>query len=140
MLFYTYMCMHLSEYVNKKVKSPTVVESDPKASFSIATTLRCREGHYFFPWIAPLYFDPYLIMLSVKQDGIKYHFLSLWYDSTWDWTPSPGPLANTLLIRPICMHVCMHNYAYVYANAYVHFNGYVLVYICLCVFARVHHY
>ena len=26
----------------------------------------------------------YLIMLSVKQGGIKYHFLSLWYDSTWD--------------------------------------------------------
>ena len=23
-------------------------------------------------------------MLSVKQGGIKYHFLSLWYDSTWD--------------------------------------------------------
>ena len=26
-------------------------------------------------------------MPSVKQGGIKYHFLSLWYDSTWDWTP-----------------------------------------------------
>ena len=25
-------------------------------------------------------------MLSVKQGGIKFHFLSLWYDSTWDWT------------------------------------------------------
>ena len=25
-------------------------------------------------------------MLSVKQRGIKYHFLSLWYDSTWDRT------------------------------------------------------
>ena len=25
-------------------------------------------------------------MLSVKQGGIKYHFLSLWCDSTWDWT------------------------------------------------------
>ena len=25
-------------------------------------------------------------MLSVKQGGIKYHFLSLWYNSTWDWT------------------------------------------------------
>ena len=25
-------------------------------------------------------------MLSVKQGGIKYHFLSLWYYSTWDWT------------------------------------------------------
>ena len=25
-------------------------------------------------------------MLSVKQGDIKYHFLSLWYDETWDWT------------------------------------------------------
>ena len=24
-------------------------------------------------------------MLSVKQGSIKYHFLNLWYDSTWDW-------------------------------------------------------
>ena len=29
-------------------------------------------------------FDPYLIMLNAKQGGIKYYFLSLWYDSTWD--------------------------------------------------------
>ena len=27
------------------------------------------------------------MMLSVKQVGIKYHFLILWYDATWDWTP-----------------------------------------------------
>ena len=26
-------------------------------------------------------------MLSVKQGDIKYHFLSLWYDSTEDLTP-----------------------------------------------------
>ena len=26
-------------------------------------------------------------MLSVKQEDIKYHFLSLLYNSTWDWTP-----------------------------------------------------
>ena len=25
-------------------------------------------------------------MLSVKQGSIKYDFLSLWYDLTWDWT------------------------------------------------------
>ena len=25
-------------------------------------------------------------MLSVKQGSINYHFLSLWYDSTKDWT------------------------------------------------------
>ena len=26
-------------------------------------------------------------MLSVKHGGIKYRFLSVWYDSTWNWTP-----------------------------------------------------
>ena len=25
-------------------------------------------------------------MQSVKQGGIMYHFLSLWYESTRDWT------------------------------------------------------
>ena len=25
-------------------------------------------------------------MLIVKQSNIKYHFFSLWYDLTWDWT------------------------------------------------------
>ena len=39
-----------------------------------------------FPWIAPLTFDPYLTMPSVKQGHTKYYFLSLWYDSTRDWT------------------------------------------------------
>ena len=37
-------------------------------------------------------------MFSVKQGGIKYYFLSLWYDSTWDLTRSLGPLANTTRI------------------------------------------
>ena len=31
-----------------------------------------------------IYIYIYLIMLSVKQGSIKYHFLSLWYDSTWN--------------------------------------------------------
>ena len=46
----------------------------------------CRGGRYSFPGLLYFTLDPYLIMLSVKQGGIKYHFLSLWYDSTWDWT------------------------------------------------------
>ena len=33
----------------------TLVEGDPKAPFSMATTLRCKGGRYFFRWIAPLY-------------------------------------------------------------------------------------
>ena len=69
-----------------KVKLATIVEGNPKAPFSIATTPMCRGGRYSFPGLLYFTLDPYLIMLSVKQGGIKYHFLSLWYDSTWDWT------------------------------------------------------
>ena len=61
----------------------TLVESDPKAPLSIATTTRCREGWYSIPWIAPLY--PWSLLY--KQGGIKYNFLSFWYDPTWDWNP-----------------------------------------------------
>ena len=67
-----------------KVKLATIVDSDKKALFSIATTPRCRGGYYSFPWIAHFTLDTYLILLSVKQGCIKYHFYSLWYDSTWD--------------------------------------------------------
>ena len=66
----------------------SVVEGVPKAPFSIATTPRCKGGHSFFPGIAPLSFDPYLIMLSVKQGDIKYHF---WVFSV---TPLNPGLAN----------------------------------------------
>ena len=38
------------------------------------------------PFLRLLHFtlDMYRIMLSFKQEGIKYHFLSLWCDSTWN--------------------------------------------------------
>ena len=45
----------LANIVKKKVKLATLVEGDPKAPFSIATTQRCRGGHYSIPGIAPLY-------------------------------------------------------------------------------------
>ena len=45
------------------------------------------DGATPFPVLLHFTLDPYLIVLSVKQGGIKYHFLSLWYDSIWDWTP-----------------------------------------------------
>ena len=41
------------------------------------------EGATPFSGLLNFTLDPYLIMLSVKQGGIKYHFLRLWYDSTW---------------------------------------------------------
>ena len=67
-----------------KQKLATIVEGNPKAPFSIATIPRCRGGRYSFLGLLYFTLDPYLIMLSVKQGGIKYHFLRLWYDSTWD--------------------------------------------------------
>ena len=62
--------------VVSKVKLAIIVEGNPKAPFSIATTPRCRGGCYSFPGLLYFTLDPYLIMLSVKQGGIKYHFLS----------------------------------------------------------------
>ena len=61
----------------------------PKGSFFNSYYNRgVGEGATPFPGLLHCTLDPYLIMLSVKQGGIKYHFwvLSLWYDSTWDWT------------------------------------------------------
>ena len=78
-----YICICLCVYISK-AKLATIVEGDPKAPFLIATTPRCRGGRYSFPGLLYFTLDPYLIMLSVKQVGIKYHFLGLWYDLTWD--------------------------------------------------------
>ena len=72
-----------------KINLETVVEGGLKAAFSIATTPRCRERRYSFSWIAPPY--PWYVPYNVS---VKYHFLSLWYDSTWDWTPICGALGE----------------------------------------------
>ena len=56
--------------------SAKVVDGDLKAPFSIATTP--GEGAIPFPGLLHFTFDPYRIMLSVKQGGSEYHFLSLW--------------------------------------------------------------
>ena len=62
----------------------TLVESDPKGPFQQLPHQGVREGATPFPGLLHFTLDPYLIMLSDKQDGIKYHFLSLWYVLTWD--------------------------------------------------------
>ena len=50
-------------------------------------TIPRYQGRCYSTWFAPLYPWNDLIMLSVKQRGIKYHFFSFLYDSTWDWSP-----------------------------------------------------
>ena len=45
-------------YIYKLESWLTVVEGDPEAPFSIATTPRCRGEPNSFPWIGPFTFDP----------------------------------------------------------------------------------
>ena len=88
----------------------------------------CSGGRYSFPGLLYFTLDPYLIMLSVKQGGIKYHFLSLWYDST----RSPGPLANTLTPRP--MSGSIYIYIYIY-NVYIYCDLFISnLYDCMSVY------
>ena len=67
-----------------KLLLATVVEGDQKAPFSIATTPKCRGSATPFPGLLHLTLNTYLILLSVKQGGIKYHFKSLWYGTSKD--------------------------------------------------------
>ena len=53
--------------------------------------------------------DTYLILPSVKQGGFKYHFKSLWYDATWDWTQVSRTInqlpTNYSLTNQICISI-----------------------------------
>ena len=40
-------------------------------------------------------------MLSVKQGRTKYHFLSFWYDSIWDWTLVSRTIVQTTRFNKI---------------------------------------
>ena len=64
-----------------------MIQKFEKVHLSISTAPMCKGGCYSFPGIAHFTLDVYLIMLNVKQVSIKYNFLNLWYDSTWDTTP-----------------------------------------------------
>ena len=106
---YTYILVCIHTYIKSKVKLATLVESDLKAPFLIATTLRCRGGCYSFPWI-------------VKQGDIKHHFLSLRYDSTWDWNQvsrAIGEHSNHYAnVRYTHTHTHTHTHIYIYIYIY----------------------
>ena len=55
------------------------------------------------PFLGLLHFtlDPYLVMLSVKQGGIKYHFWVFRMTRPGIKPRSPGSLAKILLMRPM---------------------------------------
>ncbi len=57
--------------IYKRVKLMTIVEGDPKASFSIATTPNSRGGHYSVLWMLNFTLDTYLI--------ISFHDFTVYY-------------------------------------------------------------
>ena len=91
----------------------TVVESEPNASFQELLHQYIGEGTTPFLGLFHITLDTYLIMLSVKQGGIKCHFLSLRYDSTWDWT-SVFRAIDEHSTRPMCWR-----YIYIYIYLYI---------------------
>ena len=52
----------------------TAVEGDQKAPFPQLQHRGVGEGATHFPGLLHFTLDTYLILLSVKQEGIKYHF------------------------------------------------------------------
>ena len=73
--------------------------------------------------ISPFTLGPYLITQSVKQGGIKYHFLSLWYDSTWDWIQ-----VYWWTLKPICQ----------LAGIYIYIYMCVCVCVCVCIYLYIY--
>ena len=82
-------------------KLATVVDGDQKALFSISITPRCRGGRTPFPELLHFTLDTYLILLSVKQGGIKYHFKIFGMTRPGIEPRFPGSLTNTLPTRPV---------------------------------------
>ena len=78
------------------------------------------EGATPFPAFLQFTLDPYRIMLSVRQGGIKYHFLCMTRPGIEP--RSPGPLVNTLTVMPIgyiyiyiyIMSLSLYIYIYIY--------------------------
>ena len=86
-----------------KVKLAILVEGDSKDPFSIATRQRGRRGGYSISWITPLY----LWFLQRWELSKAASSTIFWvFDMTRPGIEprSPGPLANTLLIRPMAWY------------------------------------
>ena len=80
------------------VKLAILVESDPKAPFSIVTTPRCR-GVQLLLWIAPLY--PWSLPYVLSKVASTTMFWVFGMTRPRIELQFPGLLTNTLLIRPM---------------------------------------
>ena len=89
-----------------------LVEGNPKAPFSIATTQKCTGGHYSIPWISLLY--PWFLPYNAKAASST--ILWVFCMTRPEIEPrSSGPLANALLIGAFdtvtkLLHGCIRLY------------------------------
>ena len=63
---------------------------------------------YSLPWIAQLTLDTYLIRLSIKRGGIKYHFKVFGITRLGIEPRPPGPLVNTLPTKPMSRYILFY--------------------------------
>ena len=104
------VCLYIYIYIYK-VNWPTVVESDPKSPFSIATILGVGNDSTPFPWLLHLPLITTFIMLSFKQGGNKYHFLTLSYNLTWNWSRisrAIGKHSNHYTNKPVYIYIYIY--------------------------------
>ena len=98
-LFFLYLSFTPNIYIYI-VEGSTIVEGDLKGPFSIAYyTKVLGRALLLSPVLLHFTLDPYLLMLSVKQRGIKYHFWVFGMTRPGIEPKSPGPLTNT---TPVC--------------------------------------
>ena len=79
----------------------------PEDSFFDSYNTEMLGGRHSFSWTTPLTLNLDLIMLSGKQVGIKYHFLSLRCDSTRDWNPVSQIICEHYTHAHTCVCVCV---------------------------------
>ena len=77
--FFSYFYIHTRAYTHAHTYAHIYI-------YNLVNLVTVVEGASPFPGSLHFTFDTYLILLSVKQGGIKYHFSILRYDTTLDWT------------------------------------------------------
>ena len=137
---YMHVCVSIY-YVHMSSNVSDVVESNPKALFSLATTSKYRGGAITFLGLLHFTLD---IMLSVKQGGIKYHFLRLWYDSTCNWTPVSRATGERSIHLTIWLNAWRYVHIYEYKSVnidtlYIYIYMYMFyVYICTYIYIYIY--
>ena len=124
--------LYIYIYIYKvKVKLATVVEGDPKAPFSLATIRGVREDTTPFPGLLYFTLDTYLIMLNVKQGGIKHHFFEslVWFNLGLN----PSLLDHWWTLYPLRQWTGYYIYMYICECAHTN-TIYVCESICICIY------